>query len=98
MLTKDRNDHLINEDDLKNVVCGSLNPDAVRDLLLGLVVLKYTQSNSVAYVLGGQTIGIAEGQQSRVDCTKLAGAKVDLWWLGMHRNVLGLRFKEEIKR
>jgi phosphoribosylaminoimidazolecarboxamide formyltransferase/IMP cyclohydrolase len=97
-LTQDRNDHLITEVDLNNVVCGSLSSDAVRDLLLGLIVLKYTQSNSVAYVLGGQTIGIGAGQQSRVDCTKLAGAKADLWWLGMHPNVLGLRFKKEVKR
>ena len=97
-LVQDRNDHLITESDLKNVVCGSLTPDAIRDLLLGLVVLKYTQSNSVGYVLGGQTIGIGAGQQSRVDCTKLAGAKADVWWMGMHPRVLGLRFKEEVKR
>lgn len=97
-LTQDRNDYDITEADLKNVVCGSLTPEAVRDLLLGLIVLKYTQSNSVGYVLGGQTIGIGAGQQSRVDCTKLAGSKADLWWLGMHPRVLGLRFKTEVKR
>jgi phosphoribosylaminoimidazolecarboxamide formyltransferase/IMP cyclohydrolase len=98
ILTQDRNNHLITESDLKNVVCGLLTRDAIRDLLLGLVVLKYTQSNSVVYVLGGQTIGIGAGQQSRVDCTKLAGSKADAWWLGMHPRVLALRFKEDVKR
>jgi AICAR transformylase/IMP cyclohydrolase PurH len=97
-LIQDRNDHLITESDLENVVCGSLTSDAIRDLLLGLIVLKYTQSNSVGYVLGGQTIGIGAGQQSRVDCTKLAGAKADVWWLGMHPRVLALRFKNDVKR
>jgi phosphoribosylaminoimidazolecarboxamide formyltransferase / IMP cyclohydrolase len=98
VLTQERNNHLITESDLKNVLCGFLTRDAIRDLLLGLVVLKYTQSNSVAYVLGGQTIGIGAGQQSRVDCTKLAGAKADVWWLGMHPRVRNLRFKGDVKR
>jgi len=97
-LVQDRNDHVISSADLHDVVCGSLNPEAMRDLLLGLVVVKYTQSNSVSYVRGGQTIGIGAGQQSRVDCTKLAGAKADLWWLALHPRVLGLRFKPQVKR
>lgn len=97
-IVQDRNDHVISSADLREVVCGSLNPEVVRDLLLGLVVVKYTQSNSACYVRGGQTIGIGAGQQSRVDCTKLAGAKADLWWLGLHPRVLGLCFKPQVKR
>lgn len=97
-IDQDRNDYVVSGADLQDVICGSLNPDAVRDMLLGLVVVKYTQSNSVCYVRGGQTIGIGAGQQSRVDCTKLAGAKADLWWLGLHPKVLGLRFKPHVTR
>ena len=97
-LVQDRNDHQVTERDLAEVVCGELTPDAKRDLLLGLVAIKYTQSNSVGYALGGQMIGIGAGQQSRVDCTKLAGAKADLWWLGTHPKVLGLRFKKGVKK
>jgi phosphoribosylaminoimidazolecarboxamide formyltransferase/IMP cyclohydrolase len=97
-LTQDRNDHLIGRSDLANVKIGTLTDDATRDLLLGLITLKYTQSNSVGYAWGGQMIGIGAGQQSRVDCTKLAGAKADAWHLGRHPKVLGLRFKESVKR
>jgi phosphoribosylaminoimidazolecarboxamide formyltransferase/IMP cyclohydrolase len=97
-IDQDRNDYVVSGADLQNVICGSLNPEAVRDILLGLVVVKYTQSNSVSYVRGGQTIGIGAGQQSRVDCTKLAGAKADLWQLGLHPKVLGLRFKPQVTR
>ena len=95
---QDRNNHPIGEAALQEVVCGELSAEARRDLLLGLVTLKYTQSNSVGYALGGQMIGIGAGQQSRVDCTKLAGAKADLWYLGMHPKVLGLRFRKGVKR
>jgi AICAR transformylase/IMP cyclohydrolase PurH len=98
VIVQDRNDHIISAADLQDVVCGSLNPEAVRDLVLGLAVVKYTQSTSVCYVRAGQTIGIGAGQQSRVDCTKLAGAKTDLWWLGIHPKVLGLHFKPDVKR
>ena len=80
------------------MVCGELDAAAQRDLVLGLITLKYTQSNSVGYALGGQMIGIGAGQQSRVDCTKLAGAKADVWHLGRHPKVLGLRFKKGVKR
>ena len=79
-------------------MCGELDDATARDLLLGLVTLKYTQSNSVGYAAGGQMIGIGAGQQSRVDCTKLAGAKADLWQLGRHPKVLGLRFRRGVKR
>ncbi len=97
-VVQDRNSYAIGPSDLDNVVCGELGADARRDLLLGLVAIKYTQSNSVGYALGGQMIGIGAGQQSRVDCTKLAGAKADLWHLGRHPKVLGLRFKKGVKR
>jgi phosphoribosylaminoimidazolecarboxamide formyltransferase/IMP cyclohydrolase len=97
-LTQDRNAHVFGAADLKDVVCGSLSEDARRDLVLGYTTLKYTQSNSVGYALGGQMIGIGAGQQSRVDCTKLAGAKADLWQLRRHPKVLGLRFKPGLKR
>jgi len=97
-LVQDRNAHEISASDLDDVVCGALTSEARRDLLLGLVTLKYTQSNSVGYALGGQMIGIGAGQQSRVDCTKLAGAKADTWHLGRHPKVLGLRFREGVKR
>lgn len=97
-ITQDRNGYAIGPNDLDNVVCGELSAAARRDLLLGLVAVKYTQSNSVGYALGGQMIGIGAGQQSRVDCTKLAGGKADLWHLGRHPKVLGLRFKQGVKR
>lgn len=97
-LTQDRNAHVFSERDLKDVVCGELTDDARRDLVLGYTTLKYTQSNSVGYALGGQMIGIGAGQQSRVDCTKLAGAKADVWQLGLHPKVLGLRFKPDVKK
>jgi phosphoribosylaminoimidazolecarboxamide formyltransferase/IMP cyclohydrolase len=97
-LVQDRNSHMIDKQDLSNVVTGSLTDSALRDLILGLITLKYTQSNSVGYAWGGQMIGIGAGQQSRVDCTKLAGAKADAWHLRRHPNVLGLRFKATVKR
>jgi phosphoribosylaminoimidazolecarboxamide formyltransferase/IMP cyclohydrolase len=97
-LVQDRNDRRIGAADLANVVCGELTPEAKRDLVLGLITLKYTQSNSVGYALDGQMIGIGAGQQSRVDCTKLAGAKADVWHLGRHPKVLGLRFKKGVRR
>jgi AICAR transformylase/IMP cyclohydrolase PurH len=67
-------------------------PAAARDLVLGLAVLRFTQSNSVGYVRDGMTLGIGAGQQSRVDCTRLAGAKVDTWWLRRHPAVRALTF------
>jgi phosphoribosylaminoimidazolecarboxamide formyltransferase/IMP cyclohydrolase len=97
-LTQDRNNRRVELGDLGNVVCGELTDAARRDLVLGLIAIKYTQSNSVGYALDGQMIGIGAGQQSRVDCTKLAGAKADVWHLGRHPKVLGLRFQSGVKR
>jgi phosphoribosylaminoimidazolecarboxamide formyltransferase / IMP cyclohydrolase len=95
-LTQDRNALNLTERHLDNVVCGSLSAAAKRDLLLGLITLKYTQSNSVGYSLDGQMIGIGAGQQSRVDCTKLAGSKADVWHMRRHPRVMALRFKKGI--
>lgn len=97
-LTQSRNNRVFTLDDLNDVVVGSLSEAARRDLVLGYATLKYTQSNSVGYAVGGQMIGIGAGQQSRVDCTKLAGQKADTWQLGRHPKVLGLRFKPSLKK
>jgi len=75
-----------------------LPKDAVRDLVVGQVALKYTQSNSVAFAKSGQAIGIGAGQQSRVHCTRLAGSKADIWWLRQHPRVLGAEFKDDLSR
>lgn len=72
--------------------------DAKRDLILALVTLKYTQSNSVCYAKGGQAIGIGAGQQSRIHCTRLAGTKADNWWLRQHPRVMSLPFVPGIRR
>lgn len=95
-LQQERNALQLEASHLTNVLCGELTPAARRDLLLGLITVKYTQSNSVGYALDGQMIGIGAGQQSRVDCTKLAGAKADVWHLRRHPRVLGLRFRAGI--
>ncbi|NLD86979.1 MAG: phosphoribosylaminoimidazolecarboxamide formyltransferase [Clostridiales bacterium] len=71
---------------------------ALRDLMIALITLKYTQSNSVCYVKDGQAIGIGAGQQSRIHCTRLAGNKADIWYLRQHEKVLGLKFKEGLGR
>ncbi|MBR4374148.1 MAG: phosphoribosylaminoimidazolecarboxamide formyltransferase, partial [Treponema sp.] len=76
----------------------TLSDDDKRNLIISLIVLKYTQSNSVCYVKDGQAIGIGAGQQSRVHCTRLAGQKADNWWLRQSPKVLGLQFVDGIKR
>ncbi len=72
--------------------------EARRDLMIALIILKYTQSNSICYVKEGQAIGIGAGQQSRIHCTRLAGNKADLWFLRQNPKVIGLPFKQDIKR
>ncbi|GAA2747157.1 phosphoribosylaminoimidazolecarboxamide formyltransferase [Kitasatospora cinereorecta] len=79
-------------------VVGALPDSAAQDLLLGAAVVRYTQSNSVCYVRDGMTLGIGAGQQSRVDCTRLAGAKVDTWWLRRHPAVRALDFRPGTRR
>ena len=71
---------------------------AARDMVLSSIAIKYTQSNSVGYAINGMMVGVGAGQQSRVDCVKLAGKKVQTWWMRQHPKVLGLKFKPEIKR
>ena len=73
-------------------------PEALRDLIIALITLKYTQSNSVCYVKDGQAIGIGAGQQSRIHCTRLAGNKADIWWLRQHPKVMKLPFVDNIRR
>jgi phosphoribosylaminoimidazolecarboxamide formyltransferase/IMP cyclohydrolase len=97
-IVQERNNRPVTPADLRGLVCGSLTEPAKRDLLLGLITVKYTQSNSVGYAFGGQMIGIGAGQQSRVDCTKLAGMKAALWQLQRHPKVLGLTFRQGVKR
>ncbi|MEN8149440.1 MAG: phosphoribosylaminoimidazolecarboxamide formyltransferase [Planctomycetota bacterium] len=97
-LTQDHNARPITGADIANPVVGELDDAARRDLILGLITLKFTQSNSVAYSLGGQMIGIGAGQQSRVDCTKLAGAKADTWHLRRHPKILDLPFAKGVKK
>ena len=95
-----RNALELNESLLENVVTENktLPAEAKRDLLIALITLKYTQSNSVCYVVGGQTIGVGAGQQSRVHCTRLAGNKADLWQLRHHPKVLALQFSPALSR
>ena len=95
-----RNELVIDRTLLENVVTAHKEiPDSARrDLLIALITLKYTQSNSVCYVKNGQAIGVGAGQQSRVHCTRLAGQKADNWWLRQHERVLTLPFKSDIRR
>ena len=90
----------INEEMLQNIVTENkeLPQQAKHDMLLSLITLKYTQSNSVCYVKNGMTIGVGAGQQSRIHCTRLAGNKADIWWLRQHPKVLGLQFVDNIRR
>ncbi|MEI6131200.1 MAG: phosphoribosylaminoimidazolecarboxamide formyltransferase [Bacillota bacterium] len=95
-----RNDKKIDESLLENVVTEgkTLPANAKRDMLIALIALKYTQSNSVCYATDGQVIGVGAGQQSRIHCTRLAGTKADIWWLRQHPSVLGLKFKPDVSR
>ena len=95
-----RNDAVIGPALLHNVVTANKNmpASAVRDLIVALITLKYTQSNSVCYAVGGQAIGVGAGQQSRIHCTRLAGSKADTWFLRQSPKVLALPFREDIAR
>ncbi len=95
-----RNDLKIDERSLTNIVTEKkdLPPDAKRDLIIALIALKYTQSNSVCYAKNGQTIGVGAGQQSRIHCTRLAGNKADVWHLRQHPKVLALDFLDDVSR
>ena len=96
-----RNELVINADTMLNnwvTENKDVTEEQKRDLIIALITLKYTQSNSVCYTYNGQTIGVGAGQQSRIHCTRLAGSKADNWWLRQHPKVLGLQFVEGIRR
>jgi len=95
-----RNDILITKDHMSNVVTPSkeLSEGAVRDLIVASICVKYTQSNSVGFAKDGMMVGVGAGQQSRVDCVKLAGKKVKTWYLRQHPKVLALKFNDGVKR
>uniref|UniRef100_A0A3Q3FSQ2 5-aminoimidazole-4-carboxamide ribonucleotide formyltransferase/IMP cyclohydrolase n=1 Tax=Kryptolebias marmoratus TaxID=37003 RepID=A0A3Q3FSQ2_KRYMA len=98
-LKQKRNGALINKEFFRNVVSrGSLSEEAVRDLTVATIAVKFTQSNSVCYAKDGQVVGIGAGQQSRIHCTRLAGDKADNWWLRHHPRVLDMRFRSGVKR
>ncbi len=94
------NDLAINAQMLGNIVTENkvLSEEAKRDMIVALITLKYTQSNSVCYVKNGQAIGVGAGQQSRIHCTRLAGQKADTWYLRQHPKVMGLQFVDNIRR
>jgi phosphoribosylaminoimidazolecarboxamide formyltransferase/IMP cyclohydrolase len=91
-----RNNYIPGYAELNNIVTDNkeLPEEAKKDMILSMITLKYTQSNSVCYVSGGQVIGCGAGQQSRIHCTRLAGDKADLWYLKQHPRVLALKFKQ----
>lgn len=95
-----RNNYSVTTDDFTNIVTDNktLTEEAKRDMVIALITLKYTQSNSVAFVQDGQAIGVGAGQQSRIHCTRLAGDKADFWHLRQADKVLDLPFKEDIRR
>ena len=95
-----RNSLKIDEELLKNFPTdnNTFTDEAKRDLIIALITLKYTQSNSVCYAKDGQAIGVGEGQQSRIHCTRLAGNKADIWYLRQNPKVMALPFKEDIRR
>ena len=96
-----RNELVINADTMLNnwvTENKDVTEEQKRDLIIALITLKYTQSNSVCYTAGGQTIGVGAGQQSRIHCTRLAGQKADNWWLRQHEKVLNLPFVDKIGR
>ena len=95
-----RNNFKIDRELLSNIVTENkaLSDEAARDLIISLITLKYTQSNSVCYAVDGQAIGVGAGQQSRIHCTRLAGTKADTWFLRQHDKVLGLPFRADLKR
>ena len=96
---QERNELVINDDFFSNIVTDgkSLTKDAIRDLTIAMITLKYTQSNSVCYVKDGQAIGIGAGQQSRIHCTRLAGDKADIWHLRQSEKTLALPFLPKMK-
>jgi len=101
VFSQKRNDTIITSEHMKKVVTSSkdaVSVDAVRDMILSCITTKYTQSNSVGFARDGMMVGVGAGQQSRVDCVKLAGKKMKTWYLRQHPKVLALKFKKGVKR
>ncbi|XP_011644416.1 bifunctional purine biosynthesis protein PURH [Pogonomyrmex barbatus] len=101
VMEQKRNDAMIDKSTFNNIVTTktkSLSENAIRDLIVATITVKYTQSNSVCYAKDGQVIGTGAGQQSRIHCTRLAGDKADNWWLRQHPKVIGMKFKKGVKR
>ena len=99
-LQQERNNAVIDESALEKIVTKNqdLPESAKRDMIVALITLKYTQSNSICYALDGQTIGIGAGQQSRIHCTRLAGDKADRWYLRQHPIALNMKFRQGLSR
>ncbi|TPX34028.1 hypothetical protein SmJEL517_g03170 [Synchytrium microbalum] len=100
-LSQRRNDLKIDASIFSNIVTEQhthLPEDAIRDMIVATIALKYTQSNSVCYAKGGMVVGLGAGQQSRIHCTRLAGDKADNWWMRHHPRVVGMEFKKSVKR
>jgi AICAR transformylase/IMP cyclohydrolase PurH len=98
ILSQDRNSRLFTREDIAEPVVGRLTDPAKLDLLVALSTLKYTQSNSIVCALNGQTVGVGAGQQSRIDCTRIACQKADVWRFRQHPSIRAMRFKSEVKR
>ncbi|MDG0791085.1 hypothetical protein OMP38_09555 [Cohnella ginsengisoli] len=98
-LQQERNEFVITDQLLSNIVTNeqAIPDSAKRDLLLAMITLKYTQSNSVCFALDGQAIGIGAGQQSRIHCTRIAGSKADNWFLRQHPSAHRIKFKKRGK-
>ncbi len=97
-LTQIRNDAAISRSDIQNAFDEPVPDDAVRDLLVALTAVKFTQSNSICLAADGQVVGVGAGQQSRIHCTRLASSKADTWYLRLHPAVLALRFRKGLRR
>lgn len=97
---QERNEIKIHDGLFENIVTKNktIDKSAINDLIISLITLKYTQSNSICYVKNGQVIGVGAGQQSRIHCTRLAGNKADIWYLRQHEKVINLSFKDDIRR
>jgi phosphoribosylaminoimidazolecarboxamide formyltransferase / IMP cyclohydrolase len=97
-LSQTRNDIVVGRSDIQDAFDNPVPDDAVRDLLVGLTTVKYTQSNAICLAADGQIIGVGAGQQSRIHCTRLASSKADTWYLRQHPAVLGLNFRKGLRR
>ena len=100
VLSQNSNIRIIDSSDLTNIVTKNkiISNNQIEDMIMALITLKYTQSNSVGYAYNGQMIGIGAGQQSRIDCVKLARMKAETWFLRYHPKINNLKFKDNIKR